>query len=151
MTKKETGGTSSSICENGPSLKHVAFLTCSSRVGKTRTSDLDSWQAKLFGEGQQSIQQSKGTDMYAYVGVNVTSRICPSMHSPKFPWIIRISAVMVVGMNKGVDNTHNHNSMLKASQKGLSGVVVKVVSSRADCSNPPSSDDEVVEERAFVE
>ena len=39
------------------------------------------------------------------------------------PWIIQITAVMVVGVYNGVDNTHNHNSILKASQKGLSDEV----------------------------
>ena len=57
----------------------------------------------------------------------------------------------VVSVNKGVDNTHNHNSVLKASEKGLSDEVVKqMVSSRADCSIPPGSDEETVKKRAFV-
>ena len=51
-----------------------------------------------------------------------------------------------MGVNKGIDNTHNHNSLLKAS---LSDEVVKqMVSSKADCSTPPSSDDEIAKKRA---
>ena len=51
---------------------------------------------------------------------------------PEVPWIIQVTAVMVVGVNKGVDNTHNYNSSLEASQKSMSDEVVKqMASSRA--------------------
>ena len=67
------------------------------------------------------------------------------------PWIVRIATAMVVGVNKGFDNTHNFNSILEASCKGLSDEVVKkMASSRADCSIPPSSDDEHAKKRTFV-
>ena len=58
---------------------------------------------------------------------------------------------MVLGVNQGVDNTHNHNSVLKTSYKGQSDEVVKqMISWRTDCSILPGSDDEIVKNRAFV-
>ena len=33
----------------------------------------------------------------------------------EIPWIVRIVTVIVVGVHKSVSNTHNHDSMLKAS------------------------------------
>ena len=31
------------------------------------------------------------------------------------PWIVRIATVIGAGVNKGVNNTYNHNSILEAS------------------------------------
>ena len=132
---------SSSICVHGPSVKVVAFFTCSgSRVREIRISDFDSQQAKLLvTNNKRASSQAKGlVRMGVFRG--------DSSHKPNSPfhavsevlWIIHLTAVIVVGVDKGVDNTHNDNSMLKASLKCLSDEVVKqMVSSRADCSSPP--------------
>ena len=54
-----------------------------------------------------------------------------SSHKPNSPfhaisevlWIIQTTAVMVVGINKGV--THDYDSFLEASRNGMSDEVVK--------------------------
>ena len=58
----------------------------------------------------------------------------------------------VVGANKGVDNTHNHNSILEASKKRLSEEVAKQIDGlfEVDCRTSPGSNDEIVKKRALV-
>ena len=122
------------------------FTCCGSRVRKIRISGFDSRQAKLLVRKiKRASGQAKGL---------VRMGLCwgDSRHKPnspfhavsEVPWIVRMTAVIVVGVNKSVDNTNNHNSILKASKKCLRYEVVKqVVSSRAGCSIPPGSDAEV--------
>ena len=54
-------------------------------------------------------------------------------------------------MDKSVNDTHHHNSILKASDKDLGNKVVeKMASPWLNCSVPPNRDEEVVQERAFA-
>ena len=79
----------------------------------------DSQQAKLLVKNnKQASSQAKGL---------VRMGVCrsDSSHMPnspfhavsEIPWIIQMTAVMIVGANKGVDNTHNHNSILEGLKR----------------------------------
>ena len=74
--------------------------------------------------------------VWAYDGVEAN----PSFHAIlKFPRIVRIVSVVVVGVYKSVNNPHDHNPTLEASIEDLSDKIVeKKVSTKMDPSVPPN-------------
>ena len=57
----------------------------------------------------------------------------PSFHAIlKFPRIVPVVSVVVVGVHKSINNLHGHNPMLEASMKDLSDEIVEKVSTKMD-------------------
>ena len=52
----------------------------------------------------------------------------PSFHTiSKVPWIVQVSAVVVVRIHRCVNDTHHNNSILKASEEDLGSKVMEQV------------------------
>ena len=66
---------------------------------------------------KENVSSSKLTDTRGHRPgvIAVTKRILPFMKSPKVPRITHISAVVVVSKDESIDDTHHHDSILKAS------------------------------------
>ena len=118
------------------------------RVRKIRISP----GSETFGKGDRtSDQPGIGTGTHGRTSDSSHNVNSPFHAVPEVSWIVRIAAVIVVGVNKGVDNTHNHDFTSKASSKGLSSEVVRqTISSKAHSSISPESNNDVVTERALV-
>ena len=98
--------------------KSLPFFTCcGSEVRKIRVSGFGSWQAKLLVESnKQAPRQAKElVRMCVCEGDSSHKPISPFHAISEVPWIVRIATVILVGVNRGVDNTHNHKSTLEAS------------------------------------
>ena len=65
--------------------------------------------------------------------------------------VINVSAVVVMGVDEGIDNTHYHDSILKASWKNLGDQVVeKMASPWKRSSLSPKRGKEVVQQRTLL-
>ena len=62
-----------------------------------------------------------------------------------------MSAVVIVGIDKSVNDSHHNDSMLKTQKKDLQNKVMnKMAPPLLNCSVPPNRGEEVVQERTFV-
>ena len=69
----------------------------------------------------------------------------------KIQWILDASAVLMISVDKRVNEAHHHDPMLEASQEHLSDQVIdKMASPRKHSSLSPNGNNNIVQERAFV-
>ena len=78
-------------------------------------------------------------------------RIRSFMQSPKFPGFFDASTVLMMSINKRVNEAHYHDSILKASQKNTGDQVMeKMASPRKRRSMLPNRGKQIVQQRTLV-
>ena len=85
-------------------------------LGEIRIFGFDRRQAKpLMREFKRAPNSAKGLVRMGVSWSDGRQKADSPFHAVlEISWIVRIVTVIVVGVNKGVNNTHNHDPMLKA-------------------------------------
>ena len=119
---------STSVSMNGPSLEVItSFTCCGTNVGEMRISG--------FGLQQSEVQ----TRVCRHVSCEACCLVCVSVgksdsrHEVDSPFhaitkvsrILDASAVLMMSINKRVNEAHGHDPMLEASQEHLGGQVME--------------------------
>ena len=85
-------------------------------------------------------ERLEGADIWLWAGRSDSHHAADSpFHAiPKISRILDASAVLMLNLNKGVNEAHYHDSILKASQEHLGDQVVEnMISLRQHCSMSP--------------